>query len=339
MSLRACRLATANNRRHLAAGPMIPPADLPPDGVSVRMRAASLNYRDLLILEDRYAHPVPDGMVPLSDGAGIVERVGAAVTRLKVGDRVMPAFVQDWIEGPFRAEYGPSALGGAIDGVLADSAVFPETGLVRVPDHLDFDEAATLPCAGVTAWAALFTRGRLQAGQTVLVQGTGGVALFGLQLATAAGARVIVTSSSDAKLERARALGAWGTINYRTHPDWDAEVLRLTDGRGADQILDLGGPDTFDRSLACVAAGGAIALIGVLTGFDIHPNLIGLLMKNATINGIYVGSRADLEALSAFMATHKIHPVIDRRFGFDQVTEAFALMKAAGHFGKIVVTM
>jgi NADPH:quinone reductase-like Zn-dependent oxidoreductase len=313
------------------------PADLPPDAVLVRMRAASLNYRDLLILEQRYAHPVADGTIPLSDGAGVVERVGGGVTRFRPGDRVVPAFFQTWIDGPFDAAYGASALGGAVDGTLAELRVFSEQGLARTPDHLDDGEAATLPCAAVTVWHALFTRGGLKSGETVLVQGTGGVALYGLQLATAAGARVIVTSSSDAKLERARALGAWATINYRTHPEWDKEALRLTEGRGVDQILDLGGPDTIERSMACLAPGGKVAVIGVLTGFDIRANMIGLLVKNASVNGIMVGSRADLEAVSAFMARHGLHPVVDRRFAFDDASAALELMKAAGHFGKIVV--
>jgi NADPH:quinone reductase-like Zn-dependent oxidoreductase len=217
--------------------------------------------------------------------------------------------------------------------------VIEASALVAVPEHLSLAEAATLPCAGLTAWHALFERGRLKSGDTVLVQGTGGVALFGLQLASAAGARVIVTSSSDDKLARARALGAWQTINYRRTPDWDRVALDLTAGRGVDHILELGGPATYERSINAVAPGGQIAQIGVLTGFGAQPNLLPLQFKNASINGICVGSVEQFQRLNRFMSEKQLHPVIDQSFGFEQVPEAYEHLRSAAHFGKLVIEL
>ncbi len=306
--------------------------------VLVRIEAASLNYRDLMVLRGHYPGTPRQGLVPLSDGAGTVVAAGPQAARWRMGDRVAPAFFRDWIGGPFRTSYLPSSLGaGDTDGVLADFVAVPEDSLVAVPDGLTAAEAATLPCAAVTAWQALMVRGRLKPGDTVLVQGTGGVALFGLQFAAALGARVVVTSSSDAKLERARAMGAWQTVNYRSHPDWDAEVRRLTDGDGASHILDLGGAETFARSLACVAAGGHIAQIGVLTGFAAAPNLAPLMWANADINGILVGSGEHFAAMNAFIAEHGITPVIDRVFPFAEIHAAYDHLASGGHFGKVVI--
>jgi NADPH:quinone reductase-like Zn-dependent oxidoreductase len=300
--------------------------------VLVRVEAASLNYRDLLVAKAK-----PAGAIPLSDGAGVIEAVGDGVSRWKVGDRVMPGFFRDWIDGRFVAEYHGSARGSAASsGMLTSFVTAIEAQLAAVPDALTSEEAATLPCAGTTAWTALFDRAKIQAGDVVLVQGTGGVALFGLQLATAVGAKVIVTSSSDEKLERARALGAWETINYQSHPDWDAEVMRLTDGLGADHILDVGGQGTFERSLKAVRAGGSIAQIGGLGGFGPQTSTIRLQLVNADIHGINVGSVAALSALGAFIAEHKIKPVIERVYGFDEVPQAYDAL-AAGAFGKLVV--
>jgi NADPH:quinone reductase-like Zn-dependent oxidoreductase len=302
------------------------------------MAAASLNYRDLLNQQDTAS--TQDGLVPLSDGAGTVVAVGAGVTRWKVGDRVIPNFFPGWVDGPFNPAYLSNAFGGgATHGLLAQHVLVDESSLVQVPDYMGLDEAATLPCAGLTAWHALFERGGIQAGDTVLVQGTGGVALFGLQLATAAGAKVIVTSSSDAKLARAKELGAWQTINYRSHPDWEKAALELTGGRGVDHILELGGPDTYDRSIAAIAPGGKIAQIGVLTGFASQPNILPLQFKNASINGICVGSAAQLQRLTQFMAQHQIHPVIDARFAFADAPKAYEKLAGASHFGKLVVTI
>nr|WP_315488630.1 NAD(P)-dependent alcohol dehydrogenase [uncultured Rhodoferax sp.] len=304
--------------------------------IVLRMATASLNYRDLLTQQDTAS--TKDGLVPLSDGAGTVMAVGTGVTQWKLGDRVIPNFFPGWVDGPFNpAQLANAYGGGATGGMLAEHVMVDAGSLVAVPDYMRLEEAATLPCAGLTAWHALFERGSIQAGDTVLVQGTGGVALFGLQLATALGAKVIVTSSSDAKLARVKALGAWQTINYRTHSDWERVALELTAGRGVDHILELGGPDTYDRSIAAIAPGGKIAQIGVLTGFASQPNILPLQFKNASINGICVGSAAQLRRLTQFMAHHQIHPVIDALFPFDDAPNAYAQLAGASHFGKLVV--
>ncbi len=306
--------------------------------VLIRIAAASLNYRDLLTQQDITSNRA--GLIPLSDGTGTVVAVGSAVSQWKEGDRVSPNFFPDWHGGAFSLTYLAKALGGGqTDGVLSDFIVADASSLVEVASHLTLLEAACLPCAGLTAWHALFERGELKAGDTVLVQGTGGVALFGLQLAAAHGARVIVTSSSDAKLERARNLGAWQTINYRTQPEWDKVVLDLTDGKGVDHILELGGPDTYDRSIAAIAAGGRIAQVGVLTGFALQPNILPLMFKNASINGICVGSVEHFQRLNKFLSDHQIHPVLDQVFDFDDVPEAYDRLKSAAHFGKIVIDL
>lgn len=335
LNTRNYRLAKSGASLVLARGESAAPAP-GPGQVLLRVGAASLNYRDLLVLQDTQKNR--EGLIPLSDGAGTVVAVGAEVTRWKAGDRVSPNFFPDWHGGAFSTAYHAKALGGGqTDGVLSDYIVADAASLVGVAAHLSLAEAATLPCAGLTAWHALFERGALQADVTVLVQGTGGVAMFGLQLAHAHGARVIVTSSSDAKLERARALGAWQTINYRTQPDWDRAALDFTDGRGVDHILELGGPDTYDQSIAAIAPGGRIAQIGVLTGFVTQPKLRPLMAKNASIHGIYVGSVEHYERLNSFVETHRIHPVIDRQFAFDEAPTAYRHLKAAGHFGKLVI--
>ncbi|MES2949603.1 MAG: NAD(P)-dependent alcohol dehydrogenase [Pseudomonadota bacterium] len=320
---------------HAGDGPVPQPG---PHQVLLRVGAASLNYRDLLNLQDAKGNR--EGLIPLSDGAGTVVAVGAEVQRWKAGDRVSPNFFPDWHAGAFSPQYLGRALGGGqTDGMLSDYVVVDAASLVEVPAHLSLAEAATLPCAGVTAWHALFERGGLAAGDTVLVQGTGGVALMGLQLATAQGARVIVTSSSDAKLDRARTLGAWQTINYRRTPDWDQVALELTGGIGVDHILELGGPETYNRSIAAIAAGGRIAQIGVLTGFNSQPNIVPLQFKNASIHGICVGSVAHYTRLNAFLAQHAIHPVVDKTFGFDDVAAGYAHLQSGSHFGKVVVTL
>ncbi|MEA3211122.1 MAG: hypothetical protein QOE70_4179 [Chthoniobacter sp.] len=320
-------------------------ADLPTpqpaaDEVLVRIRAVSLNYRDLLALQQQRPGNLPPPLVPCSDGAGEVVAVGSAVTGLRAGDRVAGIFFRDWLSGAFDLKYHQAAGGGSIHGMLREFVALPAHACVPFPAHLSFEEAATLPCAAVTAWQALFTRGGLRGGATVLALGTGGVSIFALQLATAAGARVIVTSSSDEKLARARGLGAWQTVNYRTTPKWDAEIWRLTDKRGVDHVVEVGGPGTLGKSLNSVAAGGQIALIGVLTGFaPPDASLFPLTARNARLDGIYVGSRTDFEALNAFLARHQIHPVIDRVFPFDQAREAFAHLESAAHLGKIVISV
>ncbi len=308
--------------------------------VLIRVRAVSLNYRDLITLEAQRPGNLPPPLIPCSDGAGEVVAVGNAVTRWKVGDRVAGTFFRDWIDGPFHLKYHGAAGGGSIHGWLREYVSYPEHGLVAVPAELSFAEAATLPCAAVTAWQALFTRGALRAGTTVLALGTGGVSVFALQLAHAAGARVIVTSSSDDKLARARELGAWATVNYRTTPDWDKEVWRITEKRGVDHVVEVGGSGTLGKSLNSVGAGGQIALIGVLTGFGAPDvSLFPLVARNARLDGIYVGSHADFEALTSFLTQHQIRPIIDRTFAFDEVRAAFAHLQGAGHFGKIVIAV
>jgi NADPH:quinone reductase-like Zn-dependent oxidoreductase len=308
-----------------------------PGQVRVRVRASSLNYRDLIALRNKAGRPV-DGVIPLSDGAGEVAEVGPGVSRVKVGDRVAGNFFQSWIDGPFRPEHHKHDLGGSLDGMLADEVVLDAEGVVAVPASLSFEEAACLPCAALTAWTALFPRGDLQPGEWVLIQGTGGVSISGLQLAVAHGARVVVTSSRDDKLARALAMGAAHGINYRTTPDWDREVWRLTEKRGVDHILEVGGPGTLGRSFGCIAGGGQIALIGVLTGFDApQTSLFPLMARNARLDGIYVGSRADFAAMNADLAAKDLRPVIDRVFPFDEATAAFAHLESGAHFGKVVI--
>ncbi|HEY8332523.1 MAG TPA: NAD(P)-dependent alcohol dehydrogenase [Tardiphaga sp.] len=307
--------------------------------VRIRIEAVSLNYRDLLIL-DRAGQGGFDGRVPLCDGAGVVDAVGSDVVRWQTGDRVAASYFCDWISGPFKSGYIASALGSStMDGMLAEYVVLPAAALVAVPEHLGAIEAATLPCAAVTAWHGLMARGGMGKGDTLLVQGTGGVALFGLQFAAALGARAIVISSSNDKLARARALGASILINYRDTPDWDVALMKATDGIGASHILELGGPGTYDRSLRSVASGGKIVQIGVLTGFGPKPDLARLQWENADIIGVTVGSVQHFSAMNCFLAEHAIHPVVDRVYGFDEVPDAYAHLRSGSHFGKIVVTL
>ena len=311
-----------------------------PGEVLVRIRAASLNYRDLLVRSGKSASGGAGPVVPLSDGAGEITATGPDVTAWTTGDRVALTFFRDWIEGPFDMIHHGAARGGSCDGVLAESVAAPAHSLVRIPSTLSYEEAATLPCAALTAWHALMERGRpLAAGETVLCLGTGGVSIFALQFAKAAGARVIVTSRSDEKLARARALGADEVVNYATTPDWDREVWNLTGKRGADRIIEVGGPGTIERSLNSVAAGGIVSLIGVLTGFaPAQANLFTLVKKNAELHGIYVGHRGMFVRMNSFLETHRIRPVIDRVFPFAAAADAYARLESAEHLGKIVVS-
>ncbi|MER3429281.1 MAG: NAD(P)-dependent alcohol dehydrogenase [Pyrinomonas sp.] len=305
--------------------------------VVVRFHAASLNYRDLMFIKGAYNPKAKLPAVPLSDGAGEVVAIGGEVTRWKVGDRVCPIFVQGWIEGEPSAEKSRTALGaGDRPGVLRERGAFGEEALVKIPEHLSYEEAATLPCAALTAWNALVVSGRLRAGETVLTLGTGGVSIFALQFAKMHGARVLITSSSDEKLERAKSLGADATINYRQVPDWDKEVLRLTDGRGVDHVIELGGAGTLTRSLNAVRVGGHIALIGVLAPAG-EVDLRRALMKNVRVQGIFVGSRQMFEEMNRAIEANKLRPVIDRVFSFDEARAALEHMGSAAHFGKIVI--
>jgi NADPH:quinone reductase-like Zn-dependent oxidoreductase len=307
-----------------------------PGQVAVRVKAVSLNYRDLLTARSAEQTPALVGRVPLSDGAGEVVAVGAGVTRFKVGDRVAGCFMQKWVDGELDADKFASALGGAIDGMAAEQVVLDQEGLVQFPAHLGFEEAATLPCAAVTAWDALRQAG-LRAGQTVLLLGTGGVSVFALQFAKLHGARVIITSSSDAKLDVARELGADEVINYAATSNWDEEVLKRTGGRGADIAIEVGGPDTLNKSLNAVRVSGAISIMGTLTGMAGAVNTVALLRKRIKLQGIYVGSRTTFEEMNQAIALHTLRPVVDRLFEFDQLRAAYEYQHSGAHVGKVVV--
>ena len=303
----------------------------------IKLRAASLNYRDLLTVEGKYNPRLPLPLVPLSDGVGEVVAIGEGVTRVKAGDRVAANFSQKWLGGePARAKLGAS-LGGPLDGMLTEYRELHEEGLVHVPAHLTDEEAATLPCAAVTAWNSLINMGGLRAGETVLVQGTGGVSIFALQFAKLAGARVIITSSSDEKLERAKRLGADFGINYTTAPDWDKRAKELTGGTGVDHIIEVGGAGTFGKSLRAIKIGGHIGLIGNLSGNVTEVNLVQILMQNVRIQGVMVGSRDTFEAMNRAIALHELRPVIDRVFAFEEARQAFVHMASGSHFGKICI--
>lgn len=300
-----------------------------PHEVLVRMRAASLNFRDLAIVSGKYfLGPLARNTIPLSDGAGEVAAVGAEVDGFVPGDRVVATFTQG---DP------PQALGSPLDGVLAEYRVFAANGLLNVPPHMTFEEASALPCAGVTAWSALTAGKPTLPGETVLTLGTGGVSMIALQLAKAAGARVIVTSSSDEKLARAAELGADETINYKKHPEWEKEVLRLTDGQGADHVIELGAAATLPHSYQSVGPRGEIALIGVISAPSGDLSPWPLMRKLATLRGIFVGDKPLFEGLLKAVAFHEIKPVIDRTFEFDAAAEAFKYLKSAKHLGKVAI--
>jgi NADPH:quinone reductase-like Zn-dependent oxidoreductase len=309
-----------------------------PGQALVRVRACSLNYRDLAVQRGAYGAGVKPPLIPLSDGAGEVVAVGPGVTRVQPGDRVAGIFMQAWIDGPPDDEKANSAMGGAIDGMLAGLVCLNAEGLVHFPAHLSFEEAATLPCAAVTAWHALVRSGRLRPGESVLLQGTGGVSLFALQFAKMAGARVIATSSSDAKLERLRQMHADETINYKTTPDWDKPARRFTNGVGVDHVVEVGGAGTLPLSSKAVRRGGHIALIGVLTGRgEFDPRLI--MMKAVRLQGIYVGSREMFEEMNRAIAVARMKPVIDRVFDCAELHDAMRYLESGAHFGKVCIRL
>jgi NADPH:quinone reductase-like Zn-dependent oxidoreductase len=303
--------------------------------VLVNVKACSLNYRDLAIAIGSYRMPTKPNLVPLSDGAGEVVEAGPEVTRVKAGDRVAGCFFQRWVGGAPRPDTHTSALGGGIDGMLCDSIALEEDGVVKLPEHLSYEEGACLPCAALTAWHALMEHARIIPGQWVLVQGTGGVSIFALQLARLAGANVIALSSSDEKLGRARALGAAHGVNYKATPDWDKAVLELT-GQGVDHVVEVGGAGTLERSLRSIRIGGKVTLIGVLSGGgQINPTLI--FSRRANVQGISVGSTQMFEAMNQAIAAGKLKPVIDKVFGFDDTPAAYRHLQSAQHFGKVVI--
>src|SRR5271156_2507548 len=307
--------------------------------VLVRLRAVSLNYRDLLVVQGKYNPRMKLPRVPVSDGAGEVAVVGEGVTAWKAGDRVVIPFMPGWREGPLSAAAVATALGGDVDGLLRELAVIPASALLPMPPHLSFEQAATLPCAGVTAWNGLFVAGNLQPGQTLLLQGTGGVSLFGLQFGKLAGATIILISSSDDKLKRARAMGAHHTINYRTEPEWAKRVLEITNGRGVDLTLEVGGAGTLPKTLRATGYAGHVSLIGVLSGIAGEIQIGHILHKALTVRGIYVGSRTMFKAMNDAITQHRLEPVIDRVFSFDESPDAFRHLESAQHFGKIVIRM
>jgi NADPH:quinone reductase-like Zn-dependent oxidoreductase len=307
-----------------------------PGQVLVEMRAASLNYRDYLVATGRYNPKMPLPRVLLSDGAGVVAECGEGVTRWKAGDRVAGIFMQSWRSGGYQEAYGKSALGGAIDGVLAEYVLFREEGLVAIPAHLNFEEGATLPCAALTAWHALFERGQLRPGETVLVLGSGGVSVFALQFAKAAGARVIALSGSAEKRERLSALGADWVLDYRANPDWGRMIAKAG---GAEHIVEVGGVGTLEQSLIAAKAGGQVNVIGVLSGKSGELNIAPIFHKNLRMQGIYVGSGEMFERMNAAISQNGLRPVIDSHFPLGDIEKALRHMEGAGHFGKIVVTI
>jgi len=320
---------------HLVDAPVRQPGD---HEVLVRVHAVSLNRRDIYMSRGQYPGGIKPNLVPLSDGAGEVVATGPGVKRFRKGDRVAAIFFQTWLDGRAFPEMFANALGGSVDGMLSQFVTLHENGLVAIPKHLSYEEAATLPCAGVTAWNSLVTRGRIQPGDYVLLQGTGGVSILGLQLTIALGGKPVITSSSDEKLARARQLGAVVGINYKTTPDWEKTVLEATGG-GVQQALEVGGKQTLGKTLAAMGSGGHVALIGGLSEFGGEIPAYALMGRNATASGIYVGSRANFEALNAFLDKHPFKPAIDKVFEFEKAPEAFAYMDSGSLFGKVVIRL
>lgn len=305
--------------------------------ILVRLRAASLNARDMGVVYGRYPVGISLPVIPLSDGAGEVVAVGDDVQGFRPGDRVAGTFFQDWTAGPIKRATMNTALGGLIDGVLTEYKLFAPEGLVQLPNNLSFEEGACLPCAGVTAWHALVSQGNLGAGDSVLLLGTGGVSMFALQFAKAHGARVIITSSSDAKLEKARQLGADDTINYRQIPNWADRVLELTGGEGVDHVVEVGGGGTLANSVASVRPNGRISLIGVASGQVGELNPMSVFLSSLTVQGIYVGSQEMFQTMNRAILVNDLHPVIDRVYAFDEAPEAFRHLQRADHQGKVVI--
>ncbi len=308
-----------------------------PEGVLVDISAVSINYRDIMMIQGLYNPNQSLPLVPFSDACGEVAETGDKVDRFETGDRVAPIFAQEWRDGDLSLEIRNSTLGGPLDGTLTEKRVFDQEGLVSVPDHLTDEEAATLPCAGVTAWNALRIGDSLQPGETVLLQGTGGVSLFSLQFALTMGAEVIITSSSDDKLEKVRRMGADETINYEDTPNWDDAVMDLTDGRGVDRVVEVGGAGTFEKSIDASAFGGHISIIGVLSGVTGDLSITSALMKGLSMEGILVGSRRDFEAMNRAITRNQLRPHVDRVFDFEDAVEACRYQEAGKHMGKVAI--
>jgi len=301
------------------------------------LRASCLNYRDYMNVMGIRGVTGPMPRVPCSDGAGEILALGAGVTGWQIGQRVVIPFMPSWLDGGFSAQHAGRALGGAVDGLLREQACLPASCLLAIPEHLTFEEAASLPCAAVTAWDALFVRGELLAGESVLILGTGGVSIFALQFAKQAGARVLAITSSDAKAARLRELGADAVHNYSMDAAWDDWALAQTDGLGVDRVIEIGGPETLNRSLKATRFGGHIALIGVLTGTAGEVQTVAILRKGIRLDGIYVGSRAMFAQMLEHITETQLHPVIDSTFDFTDAPAAFQRMESGQHFGKIVI--
>lgn len=305
--------------------------------VLVRIKSVSLNYRDYMNVVGIHGVSGPVPRIPCSDGAGEIVACGPGVQDWHPGDRVVIPFMPSWLDGPFTQQHSARALGGAVDGLLCELSVLPAASLLRVPDYLSLNEAATLPCAAVTAWDGLVVRGSLKAGETVLVLGTGGVSVFALQIAKLMGARVLGISSSDDKCQRLLDLGADAVHNYKTDPAWDDWSLSLTDGVGVDKVIEIGGPDTLNRSIKATRFGGHISLIGVLTGTSGSIQTVQILRKSIRLDGTYVGSRAMFADLLCAFGNSQTRPIIDSVFPFERAVEAFRHMESGKHFGKIVI--
>jgi NADPH:quinone reductase-like Zn-dependent oxidoreductase len=311
-----------------------------PDDVLIDVKACSINFRDLGVIRGASGAALkPIGNVPFSDGAGVVSAVGTNVTNYKPGDKVIPAFMPWHLDGPLTAEKQAGSLGGAVDGMLQEQIALPASGVVAMPDHMSFEEASTMPCAAVTAWYAIFVGGSIKPGDTVLLLGTGGVSVFALQFAKMVGARVIITSSDNAKLDRARALGADETINYRENPDWHEAVLELTNGLGADLAVEVGGPGTLNKTLQAVRFSGTISIMGVLTGYSDPVDTVQILRKNIKLQGVYVASVAVMRDMMAAVALNRLTPIVDKVFPFEQAREAIKFQESGQHFGKVVVSV
>jgi NADPH:quinone reductase-like Zn-dependent oxidoreductase len=318
------------------------PKPSPTEGeVLIRLEAAALNHVDLLVIKGLLNPNLPLPYVPVADGAGVVEQVGAGVTAFQVGDRVVTTFIPNWISGqptPEIVDFATRPGLGGVPGQLAEYKCFQAHQLVKAPDNLTSVEAATLPVAGLTAWNALLY-GHLQAGQTVLLHGTGGVSIFALQFAKAQGAKVIITSGRDEKLVRVQQLGADYTINYKTTPNWEVVVQEMTNGEGADLIVETVGGDNLKQSIAALRMGGHISIMGMLNGLEIGLDALVLLIKQVTIRGMEVGSKSDFEVMNQAILTNDVHPVVDAKFTLDQIQAAFEYLEKAQHFGKVVITL
>ncbi|KTE21282.1 NADPH:quinone oxidoreductase [Sphingopyxis sp. H050] len=333
--MKAIQLRAPASLDNLTRTDLPDPGDPGPGEIRVRLAASSLNFHDYAVVTGIL--PAADGRIPMSDGAGTVEAVGEGVTQFKPGDTVVSIFFPDWIDGAPPATAFRGVPGDGIDGYAREAVVTPQHWFTQAPTGYDAAEAATLTCAGLTAWRALFVDGDTRPGSTVLVQGSGGVSVFALQFAKAAGARVIATSSSDAKLERLKALGADETINYKEVPAWGAKALELTGGVGVDTVVEIGGAGTLDQSMIATRVGGHVSLIGVLTGFAGPVQTALLMAKNLRVQGLTVGSRQQQLAMIAGIEANGIRPIISDHFPLENLADAFRHQAASAHFGKIVV--